>query len=689
MAAGKRTLGRRIAITAVAVAGGLVVLFAILALLVSSEAVTARVVAMVVPRVSTALGREVTLRRADLSIFPRTRVALEGLSIAGRGGEPPLVAAESLDVEVGLWTLLRSRGEQVDVRAITLVHPIVNLVRARDGTWSFEGLGAGRGAAPAEPSPPPPAGGGPAVAIREVRIEKAALHVIDRSAGQDDVGVALDQLDLRASGIGPGLPFQTRIAAALAGAVQNVHLDLSVSRLPAAIPARPEDWPAVQGTFRLGALALDRLRPLLPAALGAIVRGGKASIDAKVTTAGAVYRIDGGGELADLSLRGQPASGHFRAGASLPAGRLGAGKVEVTDLVVRGPGVDLGGHASADLSPLRAWFVVTGPLLDLDAVMGVLPQGDAAEPPAPRPGDGGLLPASTRAAVRAASARGTVAIGAVRAGRMQLSDVRGRATLQGGVLTLDPLDAAVLGGRVSVGGTRVDLGAREPSWKLAARLSGIDLALASKAFGGAAPLAGKVDGTLEIAGTGTVWEKIQKAATGVAALALADGALTTTDLGDRVLGAVSSGLRAVGRGGAAAKVGGAAGGRTAIRDLSGRFAVKDGFLSTRAPLAFDAPFGKVSLGGRIGLDGRLDLQGTAAVPRSALGGGAALPGTLTVPIALGGTLGAPTAQVRAGEAVAGAARGRAGEAAGQAREKGERAGRRAIGDVLKGIGGRR
>jgi AsmA protein len=152
MAAGKRTLGRRIAITAVAVAGGLVVLFAILALLVSSEAVTARVVAMVVPRVSTALGREVTLRRADLSIFPRTRVALEGLSIAGRGGEPPLVAAESLDVEVGLWTLLRSRGEQVDVRAITLVHPIVNLVRARDGTWSFEGLGAGRGAAPARRS---------------------------------------------------------------------------------------------------------------------------------------------------------------------------------------------------------------------------------------------------------------------------------------------------------------------------------------------------------------------------------------------------------------------------------------------------------------------------------------------------------------------------------------------------------
>ena len=72
-------------------------------------------------------------------------MTLAGLAVAGRPGEPALVEAESLDVEVALWPLLRSLGKDVEVRAFTLVRPSVNLVKAKDGTWNFEGLGGAAG----------------------------------------------------------------------------------------------------------------------------------------------------------------------------------------------------------------------------------------------------------------------------------------------------------------------------------------------------------------------------------------------------------------------------------------------------------------------------------------------------------------------------------------------------------------
>ncbi|BDG01992.1 AsmA family protein [Anaeromyxobacter oryzae] len=683
-----RSLARKLALAAAAVAGALVVLVAVLVLLVDSGAVTRRVVDLVVPRASRALGREVTIRDARLSLFPDARVGLAGLAVAGRPGEPALVEADSLDVEVGLWPLLTSLGKDVDVRSITLVRPTVNLVRAADGTWSSEGLGS-----PTDQAQPPPAeepGGSRArIAIRSVRVEKAAFRMLDRGAAAPPA-VAVKDLDLDASGVGAGLPASVRVAAAVGGDVQDVHAELSIAKLPDAVPLRPQDWPVVSGSLRVGALALERLRGLLPGALGAIVRGGKVSLDARVATVEGRYRVEGSGDVRDLLLRGQPAAGHFRAAAQLAPGRPGAGKVEVTDLALRGPGVDLGGHAAVDLSPLRAWFVVTGPLLDLDAVMGLLPPGEKDAQAAPKGGP--LLPESMRREVAAAQVRGTVAVGTLRAGRLQATDVRGQVRLQGGDLVLDQLQAAVFGGRVVADGTRVALTEAQPSWKLAARLSDVDVGAATKAFSGASPVVGKVDGTLEVAGVGTEWSKVREAVNGLAQLALRDGALTTTDMGDAVLGAVASGLRAAGKGGAAGKVGGARGGRTELRDLAGSFTVKDGFLAARSPLTFQAPFGGVSLDGRIGLDGRLDLTGTTSVPRSALAGvagGLPLPPTLSVPLGVKGTLEQPALAVEADAAVAALAKGGAEQATGAVRGKAERAGRRALGDVLKGLGGKR
>jgi AsmA protein len=687
-----RSIGRKLLLALGVALAVVVALVAVLLVVVNSGVATKRAVDLVLPSVSRALGREVTLRGAELKIFPSARVTLAGLTVAGRPGEPALVETESLEVEVALWPLVRSLGKEIEVRAFTLVRPAVNLVKAKDGTWNFEGLG---GPAPgdtqaAEPARPaqPPSGDAARVAVDVVKVQQAAIRILDRTAGGDDAALALDQLDLEARGVGPGLPLDARLAAALADSRQNLHAQLSVARLPAGVPARPEDWPVVQGTVRLAALALDRVRSLLPGDVGAIVRGGTAALDAKLSTSEGAYKVDGTGSLADVRLRGQPSSGRFRAVATWSPAKPDAARVDVTDLALRGPGVDLGGNVSVETSPMRAWFVLTGPLLDLDAVMGILPEGQepAKEAAAPAPAGGELVPAATRKQIRSAAARGTIAVEKLKGGRLEATDVKAKATLSGGTLTLDELTAAVFGGRVSAAGTTVALGEKVPTWKLAARLDGVDLAQALTAFAGRSPLLGKVDGTLNVDGTGTEWEKLRDGLTGLAALAVKDGALTTTDLGDQVLGAVAKGLETVGRGDAAKKVGGVAGGKTTFRELAGKFTVKDGFLGANAPFKFGSPIGDVALGGRVGLDGQLDLQGTAVVPKKMLAeaiSGIPLPEKLEVPLALGGTLSSPSVSVRADQVASKLVRGQAKEAVRGLQEKAEERGKKAAEGLLE------
>ena len=174
-----RSLGRKLLVALGVLVGLVVLLVAVLLVVVNSGVATKRAVELVLPSVSKALGREVTLKGAQLKLFPNPRVTLAGLAVAGRPGEPALVETESLDVEVALWPLLRSLGKEVEVRAFTLVKPSVNLVKAKDGTWNFEGLGAEPGA------PAKRAAAGPRPGRRATRARKVAVSLVRIEGGGD------------------------------------------------------------------------------------------------------------------------------------------------------------------------------------------------------------------------------------------------------------------------------------------------------------------------------------------------------------------------------------------------------------------------------------------------------------------------------------------------------------------------
>ena len=635
------------------VAGALVLLVAGLTLLLQTGAVSSRVKDLVVPRVSAALGRQVTVADAKLRIFPHTRVALTGTVVAGRPGEPPLAQVGAFEVGVRLWPLLTSLGKDVQVSGIRLVKPILNLVRAKDGTWNYQGLGGEPKEKPA-PAPKDPAGSQATVLVDRASIEGGEVHYIDALLG-DKAAVALSRIDFSAEHVGLGQPLDAKLSAAVVNSEKNFEARVHASKLPESFAQLGTgEYPELQGDLALTGLDLGLVRAFLPPAMTNMMTGGKVDATAKLATRDGKYAVHGAGKLSQVRLRGEPAQGSFELHALVDP-VSGTGTAALEKLAVKGPGIDLGGRLAAELKPQRVRFAIAGPLLDLGQVMSLLPQDKKKK------SEGPILTAAQRKQVGAADVSGTIDIDKVVKGGLVATGFKAKAALEEGVFVLRDAQASFFGGRVDAAGTRVDLSQENPTWNLKAKLDAIDLGHALTSFTGAAPLAGKLTGALDLDGAGVDWATLQKALTGHGALSMKQAELTTTDLGEKVLGAVSQGLRAVGKTGPASTVGGA-GGKTSLGDLAAQFTVKDGAMTLSRPVSAKAPFGAVELGGKIGLGGQLSLSGSAKLAKETLqrlAGGSKLPlgQGLSVPIALSGTLQQPSVSVQADQAVAGLVQG--------------------------------
>jgi AsmA protein len=687
---------RRLAKVVAALLAAVVVVVVALVLLLQSGAVSRRVKDLVLPRASAALGREVTVRDARIRLVPGPRVDLVDTTVAGRPGEPALVQLAAFEVSLRLWPLLRSLGRDVEVESIRLARPVINLVRAADGTWNYEGLG--KGGAERAPSPSPAPAQPPAAADRTLVVDHAAIEdgevrLIDATRPGGGGAVAISRIDVSADHVGVGQPLQAKLSAALVGPDRNLTMDLHADRLPAGVAdLGPGKYPRLDGALQLAGLDLGRLRAFLPPSVTGMMTGGRVDADAKLSTASDGYHVDGGGRLDQVRLRGEPASGSFDLHAVAdPA--TSAFHARIEKLVLKGPGMDLGGNASVSSSgggphpaPTRVRFAIAGPLLDLGQLMGLLP------PSAPKPAGGPLVTAEQRQLLQTLDVAGTIDIAKVVKGALVATDFKASAVLDHGAFLLRDASAGFFGGRVDASGTRVDLAPEVPRWALRTKLRAVDLGQALGALAGSAPLTGKLQGELSLDGAGVDWPTLRNALTGEGAVAVQQGALATADIGDQVLGSVAQGLRAVGKGGAANAVAGT-GGKTDIRDLAARFTVKDGMMTLSQPLSFTAPFGKANLGGRVGLDGKLGLQGTATLPKEVLARllgptGIPAPASLDVPLAIGGTLEAPSVSVSAQEAAASLAKGAAKQQVQKLQNRATDEARKGLGGFLRGLGGK-
>lgn len=626
----RRILGR------ILIAAVLLLLVGVLALpmLVSSERVTQQLTARVLPKISQKLGREVTLQGVVVDLFPRVEIALRGLEVAGGPGEPALLRAETGKAHPKLWPLIRSFGSDVQIAGLVIDGVQVAVVKRPDGEWSYEDLGT---------TDPAVSDGGSSVAwvLSNLEIRHLDVKMIDRTE-KPELVLSIPGLAVEADELGFERPVVARLTGRIGSSAQNLEGEIRLDRLPESFDGlQPQQWPKLSGEATLDGMPLSVVRDYLPSGFHELVTGG--AISAKLTFSSAPdgqWVAEGPATLDQLALRGKPASGKVQLRAAFPPWNPDAFSMQLDQLALQGPGIDLAGSATVGGTPLAVGFDLTGSLLDVDALL-------AALPPQPEAGTGGsgvepLVSDSARQGLNEVAATGTLRIKRVVRGKLEVTDLDARTTLKGGVLRFDQASASMFGGRMDASGTQIDVRPDAPKWTLSAGLKGLDLGAAMAAVGGAAAVQGRAGGKLTLTGEGNDWQALVKTMVGQGQLLIDEGALPAIDLAAKLAGPVAQLIPGGKLGGAVEQ----AGQGTPLKDLTASFQVKDGWLLLTRPLNVESRFGKATLGGRIGLDQRLALEGDALLEPefvAKLSGGRWKPGKpVDVPLTLGGTLRAPS-----------------------------------------------
>ncbi|RKH72020.1 AsmA family protein [Corallococcus interemptor] len=583
------------------------------------------------------LGREVTIEKLDAHLLPTPGATITNFRAEGAGSEPPFLEASRVTATVQLWPFVRSLGKDVRVGAVRLEEPTLNLVHHVDGSWNQETL--------ARPPERPSGASGSNTDIEHLRIRDGVVRVMDQQAEGRPAVAALHDIDADLKHVGRGQPLEGKVRMALAAPKQNVGLDLKVDSLPQGLPQEGQPWPRVTARLKGQDVSVSAFRRLLPASATELFTGGTLNADAELKTDQGRYVLSGHGSAKGLRLRGDPANGSFDFDSRIDPDQPEAARVAFTRITLSGPGVELGGTASAQLKPARVRFSLAGRELDLGHLLGAMPPRSA--PDEARPSGTPLIP--KRTGMGKVDVDGTLRIATLRHGALTASDVDVRAKLDDGALVLQRGTAQVYGGRANLTGSRVDFTKAQPVWSLKAALDGMDTAQAFQALTGRSSLQGAASGNLQLSGAGLDWERVRGQMTGAGTLRLKEGVYTPADLGETVASTVSQGLEALGKKGASGTVR-KAGQGTHFKDLDARFRIQDGWVSFTQPMAFDSDLGKGTLDGRVSLDERLELNGAIQASQQFVSGlthGAVpLRAPVSVPITITGTVKDP--QVKAG-----------------------------------------
>ncbi|WP_338867772.1 AsmA family protein [Myxococcus stipitatus] len=597
---------------------------------------------------SRALGHPVTVESLSPRWFPTPGVTLKNLRAQGQGNEPPFIEVSRATATVQLWPLVRSLGKEVRVGAVKLKEPQVNLVRRADGTWNYQAVGQPPAGAP--PPQPPSQPSSRQASVESIHIQRGVVNVVDAQAAQGNASVALRDIDLKLEHVGAGLPLEGTLKAAWASQKQNVKADFKVNPLPTHKPQPGQPWPDV--TLKLSGkdLSVNALRDFLPASKAEYFTGGVVNVDADVKTDQGKYVLSGHGAAKGLKLRGDPASGAFTFNTRVDPEHAKATQVNFSRIALSGPGVELGGTASVQLSSMRVRFDLQGSDLDLQHLLGEQPSAPQGTQPSPT-----SLPLSVRRSLGKMDVDGTLKLGKVRHGPLTLTDVNAHARLDDGRLDIEQGQAQVYGGRADISGTQVDLTQAQPKWNVKAKLDGLDTAQAFTALSGSTPVQGRASGQVELSGAGLDWSRIRQEMTGTGSAQLRDGVFTKTDLGATLTPVLTQGLQSLGKKGAAESVQ-KAGRGTHFKDLDAKFKVQGGWVSFTQPMAFQSDLGSGTVEGRVGLDERLDLKGTVKASRDFVSGithGAVPVGApVSIPITITGTLKDPKVSAGAPEDLA-------------------------------------
>ncbi len=571
----------------------------------------------VLPKISAAINRQVSLGDVSVSIFSGIR--LHDLVVQDREGSEPFVKADAIRLEYRFWPLLRKR---VEISQIRLESPLVRVVRNGDASFNFSDLlvTKQRPTQPAEPKAKDPID----LSVSEVVISDGRLIFDDRKGlGGKPYLTEITAIQFAAQQISLEGEFPISLQAALPGGMQ---FDLSGT------VARVGSGPTVALGAKLIAKDLTKLAAGLPPSLGEKIEklalaGG---LELNLKLAGAAKQpkeLLQGGELTLNTVQ-------LTAGGQRPtlAGQLLLGKdsLESTGLTLTLKEQKLAiGLKAANLlaTPIRLSMAISGDTLDLNKLLPAkaAAPASAATKSAAKPEPGPLkLPLI---------ANGTVSLNSLLFRTLSISKPSLSWRLADNVLTVDSLKGGLAGGSFS-DTARVNLGVKGFSYSTQLTVQGVQAdqlvaALAPKASGTTfGTLAFKTD----LQGNGAQPDAIKRNLNGNGTFAITDGKLT----GEGFMPQLASYLKA-----------------DALRILrfsryEGDFAIRNSIVTLNTSL--DGSDAKFKTSGTAGFDKSinmgLDLRLSPAITGQVVRGSAGRfltdsQGWGILPLKVGGTVGSP------------------------------------------------
>ncbi|PWC84301.1 AsmA family protein [Azospirillum sp. TSO5] len=601
---------RKLLIALAVIVGMVVVAVAALPFVLTGDFIAQRITAAVKERT----GRDLDLRIASVSLFPRLKaaVASAALSDVPGSGRPPMVEVGNAELELPLWPLLHGTVELERLHVDGLRANLVVDAGGR-GNWDFGGQGAGKGNEPAGPQGQKPQEL-PDLRLGDVRIGNVAAGYTDQRSGQS---IALSDGSLVVAMPDLDTPAHIEGHAAVNGRALTLTAQVDSPRALAA--GKP--------TAARGRLASDLFEVKLDAKPEADGRtGGPLSASVPDVTALAAWL-------------GVPNAGTLPVRTVHLTGKAGLGgpQASLDDFNLALDDVKASGAVSADWSgkvPAVTLRASVDPI-DLDRFLPAPAPAAPAQGPAPGSADAGWSDEPIDVSpLRRLNLDAVVDSKGTRIRGIGIGPTRTTIILRDGVLAVDVPDLPAFGGHTG-SGLRVDATKQPASYALKMTANGLQAEQVLATFAGTNVIRGTTALDIDVTSAGGSQKALVSALMGTAHILFRDGALRGINIAAILRDPVAA---ATGQMQAAAR-------ETDFAEFGGNFRLDHGVART-GDLRMLAPIFRVEGQGTVSLpDRRLDLRLEPTVTSSLKGqGGQFQQAGVTVPVLVTGSFGAPSIQ---------------------------------------------
>ena len=207
-----------------------------------------------------ALGRDITVGKINVSIWPGIGFRLQNFTLADdpKFSSRDFIRAKDLQVSLKVLPLLRKNFE---VKKLILHEPAITVIRNKSGVYNFSSIGkndkdkdTSRRQDRVEKEPK----GTPAFLIAVVDVSGGTVQYRDLTDGTD---LKIQNLDLAVEDFDLKRPFNVKLAAGLFAATKNVKIDTRMGPFSADSELRNAE---VDGVISVDSLDLDKLNHAIP-----------------------------------------------------------------------------------------------------------------------------------------------------------------------------------------------------------------------------------------------------------------------------------------------------------------------------------------------------------------------------------------------------------------------------------------